>query len=64
MKFEEWFEEQYGKRTHLAGVTDRLLESKVADGEDALIELRRRQEWDLLKGVALKSWTASRCPSG
>jgi hypothetical protein len=58
MKFNEWFEAQFGPRSKDL-TQDYILKQRACDGDRAQSELNRREKWDRQRNAALKAWYAN-----
>jgi hypothetical protein len=63
MKFSEWFEAQFGKRSK-DSTQDYALKQRAMDGAYAQSELNRREQWDRQRNAALKAWYANENEKG
>jgi len=58
MKFSEWYEAQFGKRSKDKR-SDSDLKQTAIQGAFAQFEINRREQWDRQRNVAIKAWYAN-----
>lgn len=56
MKFEKWFEAQYGKRSKMKNLSDEKLKELISEGISAQDELYERLRYDTVRTVTLYAW--------
>lgn len=57
IKFDKWFQDQFGPRQEHGAPSDQELADRVRDGYNAKAELERRQRWDSQNQAALYAYT-------
>jgi hypothetical protein len=63
MKFSEWYEAQFGKRS-ADRRSDSDLKQTAIQGALAQSEINRREQWDRQRNAALKAWYAKENEKG
>ena len=55
-KFNDWFDEQFGKRPNISKVSDMHLRGIFLEGIAAAEELKSREIYDAVRTAALYAW--------
>ena len=58
MKFEEWFEQQFGPPPSGRNPNYARIRARILDGEKARLELRKIEEYEASRTDALYGWNA------